>query len=81
MSRLLLGVLLLAGGVLIGLYGLFAILYNGDCQRDCGNVYVTFFGRQMNANMVGGVALAVALALLFTSVWFLRRRDSRSVAH
>ena len=80
MSRLLLGVLLLAGAVLIGLYGLFAVLYNGDCQRDCGDVYVTSFGRQMKANMVGGIAIAVALLVAFAAVWFLRRRDSRSTA-
>jgi hypothetical protein len=76
--RLLAGLALVAGGVLVGLYGLFALLYNGDCSHDCGDVYVTFRGRQMNANLVGWIALALALGCVSSAVWILRRRGSRA---
>lgn len=67
------GFLLLAGGALIGVYGLFAVLYNGDCRGDCGDVYVTRFGRQIDANLVGGIALAIALVAIAMGVWLLKR--------
>jgi hypothetical protein len=77
-ARLLVGIPLLAGGVVVGVYGLFALLYNGDCTN-C-YVYVTLFGRQWNANHVGWVALAIALAVLVGGAFLLRPRGSRGAS-
>lgn len=73
------GLALLAAGLLIGLYGLFAVLYNGDCRGDCGDVYVTWFGRKMEANLIGGIALVTALVVIALAAWCLRstRRAAR----
>ncbi len=74
---LFLGILLLAGGLLIGLYGLFALVYNGDCTHDCGDsVDVTLLGHELNANHVGWTALAVALVAIVAGAAGLLRRDS-----
>ena len=45
--RLLIGLPVLASGILIGLYGLFALLYRDEGG---GGTYVTLFGHQMNAS-------------------------------
>ena len=72
--RLLIGLPVLASGILIGLYGLLALLYRDEGG---GSTYVTLFGRQLNGNFVGVTALLIALAVIFVSVWFMRRRSSR----
>ena len=72
--RLLIGLPVLASGILIGLYGLLALLYRDEGG---GSTYVTLFGHQMNAHFVGVSALVLALAVIFVSVWFMRRRNSR----
>ncbi len=75
---LFLATLLLAGGLLIGLYGLFALVYNGDCTHDCGDsVYVTLLGHELNANHVGWSALAIALVAIVAGAAVLLRRHSR----
>ena len=48
---MLVGVLVLAGGVLLGLYGLFALLYR---DHGGGSTYVRLFGRRIDAHLVGG---------------------------
>ena len=72
--RLLIGLPVLASGILIGLYGLLALFYRDEGG---GSTYVTLFGHQMNAHFVGVSALVLALAVIFVSVWFMRRRNSR----
>ena len=72
--RLLIGLPVLASGILIGLYGLLALLYRDEGG---GSTYVTLFGHQMNAHLVGVIALLIALAVIFVSVWFMKRRNSR----
>jgi divalent metal cation (Fe/Co/Zn/Cd) transporter len=71
--RLLIGLPVLASGILIGLYGLLALLYRDEGG---GSTYVTLFGHQMNAHLVGVIAVLIALAVIFVS-WFMRRRNSR----
>jgi divalent metal cation (Fe/Co/Zn/Cd) transporter len=79
-ARLVVGLALLVGGVVIGVYGLFALLYNGDCQRDCGDVYVTIDGHRMNANHVGWIVLAIAASAIVLGGWLLRRHGARPEA-
>jgi len=40
------------GGILLALYGLFALLYQGDSGGN-GHTYVTFSGHEINAHLVG----------------------------
>lgn len=69
-GRRVLGVALLIGGILLALYGLFAVLYNGDG----GNTYVSVAGHEIDADLAGAIALAIGLALLVAGVLILRRR-------
>jgi hypothetical protein len=64
--------LLLVGGVLVCLYGLFAVLYEGDAGG--GDTYVTAAGRAINADLFGTIALIVGLLLIGLAVWSWRRR-------
>jgi hypothetical protein len=75
-SRLVIGLPVLAGGVLIALYGLFTFLYR---DHGGGRTYVTLFGRERDAQLVGGIALLIGLAVILVSVWFMRRRSSLDV--
>jgi hypothetical protein len=77
--RLPLGLALLACGAFVGLYGLFALFYNGDCRSDCGSsIDVTRLGYRMNADHVGWVALAIALVVILAGTWLLVRRGFRA---
>ena len=73
--RLLLAVLLLAGGALLALYAVFAVVYGGDCRSDCADVYVTLQGHRLNADAVGWASLAIAALWLGVGAWVLRRRS------
>jgi divalent metal cation (Fe/Co/Zn/Cd) transporter len=57
---LLTGLVLLATASLLGLYGLFAILYRGD-SRGSGDTYVPLAGHDVNADLVGAVALLLGV--------------------
>jgi hypothetical protein len=65
------GLALVAGGVLLGLYGLFALLYGGDSGG--GDTYVIFAGHELDAGVAGAIALLLALLLLLGAVPFLKR--------
>jgi hypothetical protein len=65
------GLVFIAGGVLFGLYGLFALLYGGDSGG--GDTYVTFAGHELDAGVAGAIALLLALLLLLAAVPFLKR--------
>jgi hypothetical protein len=69
-------VALLALGALLALYGLFAILYRGD-SRGSGDTYVTFAGREMDADFAGGVSLVGALVVVLAAVVILTKRRRR----
>jgi hypothetical protein len=57
-------------GALIGLYGVFALIYNGDGS---GPTYITIAGSKVDAHLAGGVSLAVAAALIGWGVVATRR--------
>ena len=63
--------MLLLAGVLLGLYGLFAILYGGD-RAGNGNTYVTFGGHEIDADLIGALALLLAFLVTLAAVTVLR---------
>jgi hypothetical protein len=65
---------LVAGGVLLGLYGLFALLYGGDSGG--GDTYVRFAGHELDAGVAGAIALLLAFLLLLAAVPSLKRERS-----
>jgi hypothetical protein len=70
----LLGLVLLVAGVLLALYGLFAILYGGD-SGGSGDTYVTIAGHEMDADLAGAIALLIAFFAVLFSTMFLRERN------
>jgi hypothetical protein len=70
--RSLVGLALLALAVLLGLYGLFAVLYRGDSGGN-GDTYVTFGGHEVDAQLAGVVALLVSLLAILVALLILRR--------
>lgn len=73
-ARLLTSLTLIVLGVLLGLYGLFALSFReGD-----SSTYVTLGAHRLNADVVGGLSLALGLAALGAAVVGLRRRRTRA---
>ena len=66
--------LLLVSGVLVCIYGLFAVLYEGDSAGSDTTVSVA--GRAIDANLVRAIAFLVGLLLIGLAVWSRRRRRS-----
>jgi hypothetical protein len=76
--RSLVGVTLLALSLLLGVYGLFALLYRGDSGGN-GDTYVTFGGHRVDAELAGAVALLVSFIAILVAGPILRRgRRERS---
>ena len=73
--RRLLGAALLAAGLLLALYGLFAILYRGD-SGGSGDTYVTFAGHELDADLAGAISLLIALVAVLISIMVLRRKPT-----
>ena len=69
--RLAVGLVLVAIGALLALYGLFAILYR---DHSGGSTYVTLFGHERNAHLVGAASLLVGTALISAAVLLMRLR-------
>jgi ABC-type sugar transport system permease subunit len=69
----LLGLLLLVAGLLLALYGLFAIFYGGD-SGGSGHTYVTIAGREIDADLAGAIALLIAFFVVLFSTMLLRRK-------
>ena len=67
------GVALLLVGSLFGLYGAFTMLYGGEEGSSGDEVVVNFGGRDYDADLVGVVALGIALALIIPAVLLIRR--------
>ena len=67
--RLAAGLLFLTLGGLLGLYGVFAILYR---DHSGGSTYVTFGGHQIDAHLAGGIALLLGFFLSLTAIPFLK---------
>jgi hypothetical protein len=70
-TRVLLGVALLICGTLLALYGVFGML---PAEPSGGDSYVTLGGRQMDAKLVGGISLAIALLTFLAARLLLKRR-------
>ena len=76
--RSLVSLALLAFSLLVGVYGLFAVLYRGD-SGGTGDTYVTFGGHQVDAQLAGAAALLVSLIAIVVARTILRRgRRERS---
>ena len=73
--RLLVGLGLFAVGVVLGLYGLLDILYRGEGGNS--NTYVTFGGREVDAQVAGTVSLIAAVVAIAAGVLVLRSRRRR----
>jgi hypothetical protein len=71
--RFAVGLVLVAFGALLALYGLFAILYR---EHGGGSTFVTVFGHRRDAHLVGAVSLIVAASLI-TAAFVLRRLRRR----
>lgn len=69
-ARVLLGLALLVWAAVLALYGLFAIAYEADGGGDAS---IGISGRNLDADLVGAVALALAVAALLASLLLLRR--------
>ena len=71
--RFAVGFVLVALGALLGLYGLLALLYR---DHSGGSTYVTLFGHERDAHVVGAVSLLVATILIAAAFVLgrLRRR-------
>lgn len=75
--RSLVGLALLALSLVLGLYGLFAVLYRGDSGGN-GDTYVTFGGHRVDAQLAGAVALLVSLIAILVA-WMILRAAGGSV--
>jgi ABC-type sugar transport system permease subunit len=73
--RSVVGVTLLAFSLLLGVYGLFAVLYRGDSGGN-GDTYVTFGGHQVDAQLAGAVALLASLIAILVA-WLILSRGRR----
>jgi len=73
--RSLVGLALLALSLLLGVYGLFAVLYRGDSGGN-GDTYVTFGGHQVDAQVAGAVALCVSFIAILVA-WLILSRGRR----
>lgn len=73
--RSLVGLALLALSLLLGLYGLFAVLYRGE-SGGSGDTYVTFGGHQVDAQLAGAVAMLVSIIAILVA-WLILRRGRR----
>ena len=73
--RSLVGLTLLALSLLLGVYGLFAVLYRGDSGGN-GDTFVTFGGHQVDAQLAGAVALFVSFIAILVA-WLILSRGRR----
>ena len=73
--RLLVGLGLFVVGALLGLYGLLDILYRGEGGNT--DTYVTFGGREVDAQLAGAVSLIAAVVAIAAALLVLRSRRRR----
>jgi hypothetical protein len=62
---------LIIAGVLLAIFGLFAITYEGDSGE--GDTYIRFGTDKIDADLVGGIALVVALLSILVAMKCLMR--------
>jgi ABC-type sugar transport system permease subunit len=73
--RSLVGLALLGLSLLLGVYGLFAVLYRGDSGGN-GDTFVTFGGHQVDAQLAGAVAVFVSFIAILVA-WLILSRGRR----
>jgi hypothetical protein len=75
LGRLTIGVALLLAGVVLALCGLLLLIYQGEDGG--GDTYITLSGNRVDAHLVGGIVLPIALAVTAFALGLLlrRRRD------
>ena len=74
-DRLLPPVPLLIVGVLLAVYGLFALTFN---ERGGGSTYVTLADHRLDAHLVGVVSLVIGMGIIAAGIALLRRACLRS---
>jgi hypothetical protein len=72
--RMVSGVAVLVVGCVLGLFGAFTLLYGGEEGSTGDSASVSIGGRFYDANLAGGVALALGASLITIAVLVLRRR-------
>ena len=68
--HLLSGAAALIVGLLLALYGVFALTFN---EEGSGSTYVTLAGRRLDAHLVGAVSLGIGVGISAAVFKFLRR--------
>jgi hypothetical protein len=71
--RLLISVLLFVLGLMLGLYGLFALTFS----ESGSSTYVTFGSHRLDAHLVGAVSLGIGLGGIWAAVVLARRSRLR----
>jgi hypothetical protein len=61
---------LLFVGAILGLYGVFDIIYT---ENGSDSAYVSFGGRQVDADIVGALSLGLAFVFVMAAILTLRR--------
>jgi len=74
LARVLVDVALFAAAVVLALWGLLLVLYQGE-GRGGGDTYVELLGQKLDAEAIGAVAIAVAVLTLGVLAFLLTRRD------
>jgi hypothetical protein len=64
---------LLFVGAILGLYGVFDIVYT---ENGSDSAYVSFGGRQVDADIVGALSLGFASVFVMAAILTLRTRES-----
>jgi hypothetical protein len=62
-------------GALFALYGVFALIYNGDGS---GRTYINIAGSHVDAHLAGGISLAIGAVLIASGVVTTRRNTRAS---
>jgi hypothetical protein len=74
-SRYLISAPLILAGVLLALYGIFLLVYQGDAGG--GPTYIKIAGGEMDAHLAGGISIAIGAVLIGCGVAAARRRRIR----
>jgi hypothetical protein len=71
----LVAITLLVAGTLLGLFGVFAVLYSGDSGD--GDTYISLGEDKIDADVVGAIVLLVAFLLVVAAIALFRRLPPR----
>ena len=74
-TRLLTSAPLFMVGVLLAVYGLFALTFK---ERGGGSTYVTLAGHRLDAHLVGAMSVVIGLGIVAAGIALVRRDNLRS---